>query len=664
MTAAVTVLIECDLTNTGVWVDITSGFRSYSIRRGRSREVDEITTGTLTVTLDNATGDFTPGNTAGAYYPNIKAGRPIRVSVTVTTGQVYLFTGEIDSWGVAWSDDDQRELLCVVTASDAFERLARRNCRSLYAETVLDNTAFPCVAYYPLTEPAGSVSFANGQPAVPQPMAQLVASKYGAGTFVAGDKAGFMAGGAPQSTACTFTHSGVGNVEGMSTVVLSGGPVKNGAEPPSSGPWTWGCWFNIPIAPTDQAMLLYARAALFTDPFAVSRASSAKLYMDSAGKINFTLQNRFGQIGTVQSAANYAGGNVWHYVTASLAADNKTMTLFVDSSSATTVMPTAINASAGMVAFSWFVAGGQLSPWGESAGGLNGSMASVELYSAADTALGNGIRWLFGRDGFYISNGTADRVVNLAQNFGFGLFSAPFVVAETGVTTQVAKYDIAGSSFLAALQTYTATEQGVLYIDGFGSLIFKSRASRVNQAPLFVLDNGNDEIRTGLGFGIDKQLLTNEFAAVRAGGAVQRVRDTLSGSIDDYGVYSNAPNDESAQVVLLTTDNEVNDYAAFKVAQYGQPKPRSPSMSVDMLTNPAIWPTVVKADIGVRFAAINMPAQAPAVNLDLIIESVSWEYVVGGAQGLVLETSPADVTTYLTADDPVYGLADSNSAFY
>lgn len=65
-----------------VWTDISDWVEAQeriSIKRGRQNEQGSAQPSTMSLVLDNRDGRFTPDNVAGAYYPNIKKGRPIRI---------------------------------------------------------------------------------------------------------------------------------------------------------------------------------------------------------------------------------------------------------------------------------------------------------------------------------------------------------------------------------------------------------------------------------------------------------------------------------------------------------------------------------------------------------------------------------------------------------
>jgi hypothetical protein len=87
------------------WTDITSRVdirnSGVTIDRGARDELADTQPGTCSLLLDNSDGAFSPGLSSSPYYPNVRKGTPIRVSV-VTTGK-NLFTDPsfetgVDDW--------------------------------------------------------------------------------------------------------------------------------------------------------------------------------------------------------------------------------------------------------------------------------------------------------------------------------------------------------------------------------------------------------------------------------------------------------------------------------------------------------------------------------------------------------------------------------------
>lgn len=63
-----------------------------TITRGRDDEGGEVTAGTCTFTLDNSTGEFTPGRSSSSFYPHITTDKGVRVRFAESTGN--LVTGD------------------------------------------------------------------------------------------------------------------------------------------------------------------------------------------------------------------------------------------------------------------------------------------------------------------------------------------------------------------------------------------------------------------------------------------------------------------------------------------------------------------------------------------------------------------------------------------
>lgn len=82
------VIVECAFDNDinevkyaqSGYADITQFVKSINgTLRGRQYELDTVETGSLSITLDNADGRFTPGKVDSPYYPNVKPARRLRI---------------------------------------------------------------------------------------------------------------------------------------------------------------------------------------------------------------------------------------------------------------------------------------------------------------------------------------------------------------------------------------------------------------------------------------------------------------------------------------------------------------------------------------------------------------------------------------------------------
>jgi hypothetical protein len=103
-----------------VWTDVTADMvGDVTCDRGRSDEFSDAEPGRLTVVLRNTDGDYTHGNAAGAYYPNVLPGKRVRVSVSADQGATWWprFSGYVDGWPMAWQQVVEQPRV-VLTASD------------------------------------------------------------------------------------------------------------------------------------------------------------------------------------------------------------------------------------------------------------------------------------------------------------------------------------------------------------------------------------------------------------------------------------------------------------------------------------------------------------------------------------------------------------------
>jgi hypothetical protein len=108
------------------WTDITDRVQAVQINRGKfDRNFDGFSAGTATITLIDENADFIPSNTGGAYYPNVRPMRPIRVTAVFSGESKRLFRGYVDAWDVEWSPGVPAASV-TVTATDAFKILTVR----------------------------------------------------------------------------------------------------------------------------------------------------------------------------------------------------------------------------------------------------------------------------------------------------------------------------------------------------------------------------------------------------------------------------------------------------------------------------------------------------------------------------------------------------------
>lgn len=84
------------------YVDVSADVRAFTCFRGRTDELDSIGPGTLTLELDNTSGDYDPTNTGGTHSPNVRPMRQVRIRAVHNSITYDIWKGWISSWPQQW----------------------------------------------------------------------------------------------------------------------------------------------------------------------------------------------------------------------------------------------------------------------------------------------------------------------------------------------------------------------------------------------------------------------------------------------------------------------------------------------------------------------------------------------------------------------------------
>lgn len=85
-----------DVPATADWVDVSEWVRDFRCARGRDHELDRVTTGTATLTLNNNDRRFDPTWEAGPYWPDVIPARRVRIVADLDLWH--------DDWDTLWTD--------------------------------------------------------------------------------------------------------------------------------------------------------------------------------------------------------------------------------------------------------------------------------------------------------------------------------------------------------------------------------------------------------------------------------------------------------------------------------------------------------------------------------------------------------------------------------
>lgn len=105
------------LGGTEVLVDVTEGFQSFNISRGKSRDLDQFNAGQCSVVWNNNDRDFDPTFEASPYFGQIVPKRQIRITVD----EVIQFEGTIQDWNIQYNPNGNST--AVAQAFDGFSFL-------------------------------------------------------------------------------------------------------------------------------------------------------------------------------------------------------------------------------------------------------------------------------------------------------------------------------------------------------------------------------------------------------------------------------------------------------------------------------------------------------------------------------------------------------------
>ena len=600
------------------WTDVSTYVEAVdpiTISRGRSDEISEIQPSRLTVTLDNSDGRFTPGNASGAYYPNVKKNRMVRVSAVWPLGgggtTYRRFHGYIDEWPVSWPNGNGEYASVTVTASSRRARLALgTELRSIIEEEYLADGP---IAYYPL----GEASPGGGTPG----------------------QAGDVSGNQQPNLVAT------GSAPGIQWQAATGPGTDSLSAPLFSGGKYLEMLANQPLADSGDASFT-VEAFINTTNSAAPRAIAtlASGFWYSYLGINVANQLFAGSPSySVSSAATINDGLTHHVaVRETTSGGTTTLTLFLDGVSVDSDTTSAVATDRSRLLVASMTNDSISDKW-------SGTISHIAVF--AGTALTDArisAHAAAGLTGFY-GESTDERIFRLAEYAGVDAF----VDTESGLTTSIINQDTTGRTPIDLMDEVTQTEGGILFDATDGTLTFHARTHRYNATSQYTLDASQDQIEATLEAKMDGQQLVNDITAT--GGSSIVVRAVNADSITEHGVRRD-------QVELLTlVDNEVYDAANWRVQRYGEPDVRISAVQVDLLNqSSSLISELLDTELGTRITLSNLPDQAPAASLEVFIEGIA-ETIGAESYTITFELSPVVLSDVWQLDSASYSQLDQTT---
>lgn len=611
---APTVTVEVAFTSTfstpegsRVWTDVSSYVEAHeelAITFARPDERTQADANSLTLTFDNTDGRFTPEKTTGAYYPNVKLYRPIRITAQYSGGTARRrMTGYVLSWTPAWDGGSEALAQVKVAAASRMKRLAEAD--ELRSVVVEESSVDGPGATFALDEPDTALEAVDSSGYATPSLTRTLGPYSTTTTAVAFGTPGAF--GAEGPTCATFA-------DGEVLVRLSGG----GGDVTSS---TLTCW--VKTTSTTAAGIAYFH-------------NGHGFYLDSAGRVLLGESN----IGIVYTGPVINDG-AWHHI-AGTWVNGVASTLYVGGVLAGSGAASAFGQGSALVLGSGSGFPGY--------GSFTGSLALVNLYRGSALSAARIAVHAASPAGFVGETSAARLGRYLSWR---GVPAAEVDTVDTSRTVQA--FDTTGMSVLDAARMMESTEGGVLYDGKDGHTRLVGEASRYTATSSFTLDLTEQSVTADFAPDYDDAQLINDVTGESTDGMTARVVN--QSSVSAYGRVA-----ETTKTASMSTAAPVDD-AAWIVSRYAEPATRLANVTVAVhgLTDTVLREAIMAADVGTLLTISNLPSQFPVSSGTWFVEGYGETFGVG-THYITFNLSPS--AAYLAAfvlDSGTRGVLDTNT---
>lgn len=537
-----------------------------------------------------------------------------------------IYTGFTDSWVPQWHDNLNTDV--VMTASDGLRLLAQARFGAGFFTplAVTDGASY----LFPLNEAAGTAAAID---------------------TITGETATY--------SGATLGQTGISTVDSNTSAsfALSGGALSRNFKRPGaySAPLTWSIetWFKTG-ANVATNLVAYGRATGLGNYVELSLASSGQV-----------LGFQGVSTSVVTSPSTYRD-NAWHQ--AVVVSDN-------NASSAKLYVDGALSASAA----SSQSMGGDGNTYYQLAVGPNGTGGPVQMAyttyytSTALSATQVSNHYQAGTSGIPSTDSATYQANLLAQ--------ATWPTADESLsspgqsTIQAPASALAGTPVLSDMQTVSKSENGALFVNGSGKVVFQNRYTILtgpnNVSAATFGDASSNEIsyKPSPTFALDNLDFYNISQVTRVGGAMQTASSGTS--ITNYGA-SSSPLMSSTLTesgLLITTDSESLARAQWNVGHYATPITRVRGLTVDVTADTVNrFPQTVFRELRDRVTVNRRPYTKASgwpgsqFSQDSYIEGISHRIDPrAGTWAVSLALSPAETQAYWLLGDPTFGVLGSTT---
>lgn len=249
----------------------------------------------------------------------------------------------------------------------------------------------------------------------------------------------------------------------------------------------------------------------------------------------------------------------------------------------------------------------------------------------------------------YINELSGARVARLCGTYWTGA-----TAIASGFITLAADFTYDTRTLLDVLYEITETENGLLYADRNGTLVWEDRSSRyANQTPIAVFgDGGGAEIPyENLEYDFDPTYVYSETDLSRPGN-LTFAPQANSTAMTNYGQRI------LQQVLQVTSDFDLNQAALFYLSRYGNPKPRIRALTLNPGGNGNMWSTVLGLEISQR-VTVKRRVNGVVMSADYYIERISHKADLEQdppSWTVDLQLSPVFISSAWVVGDSVYGV--------
>jgi len=571
------------------WVDITADLREgWTLNIGRDISDARPRPSTLTLTLDNSSRDYDPENAAGPYFGDLVPLMQIRLRATHNTVTYDRFRGFV----LAWPNTvlDHGKAVVALVAYDGLTQLQRLKLRSVWEQEVRADSPR---AWYRFSE---------------RVLGTAVTDSSGNGYHAAA------------SGDLTFGLSGP--IVGANDRAVNFGGTQSEVDPPQSARLTGASWtveaiFRT-ISSTDDGLDFFIQMAPSTT---LSLAAPYISFGVASGsfKLNFQYADGTSVTDLLLSAAPVNDGE-WHH--ALVRNDGSTIRLYLDgvledSGPAMTLPDQVYDLYVGY--------NPRLERWDE------GDLSELIWYGS-DLGAARVTDHYDAMTAPWESQTTSARITAILDEAGWPVGLRDL---DTGLSTMVAA-EPAGKSALEAILEAAETEDGQLWINGAGDLVFRNRLARSTSTIDDTYSDDGSDIKI-----FDHEWTRDDLELF----TVAQVTDS-EGEVYEVTAASSASYADRVISRLTATESESEpfDYVDWLAGRFGVSRTRFERLVARAFSGSsnARWAAMLSRDLGdLLNVEVNPKGGGAAIDDDWFVEQISLTGDAGMYE-MTMQLSPAD----------------------